>query len=210
MKWSLITIECRQAVTVSDDLPRRHAGHRVQVAPATGTCVLLLDASGSMAGRKLTEAKRAAAGFLKEARNGGQVAGAIAFGCQASYIVPFGASRAQTAAALAELQLMGSTDMAAALALARRLLDGATPPQSIVVVTDGMPDSPHATLEEATTLKASGVDIHAVGIPVADAAFLTRLAGNASRTTPLTSETELNATLHAVAQRLLLPPRTQR
>lgn len=180
-------------------------GHNT--APATrGACVLLLDASGSMTGRKLAEAKDATAAFLQEARNGGQSAAVIAFGSTARLLVPFGASRAQTTAALAELNLLGSTDMAAALALARQFLDGAASPRRIVVVSDGMPNNPAATLEEAATLKNDGVDIHTVGIPAADEQFLTRLAGSAARSQQLGSETELPAALVNVARQLLLPP----
>ncbi len=150
-------------------LPHRLAGGQVTLEDlahnrAPMQVALVMDCSGSMYGSNIENAKRAAMGFVErtlEAPNR-QVA-VIAF--------PGGVKSTPTADterlrwAIDSLTPIGSTPMSEGLYDARNLLRPRAGVQRVfVVMTDGHPDDPDATLKQIHDLRASGARVITVGV----------------------------------------------
>ncbi|CAA9321158.1 MAG: hypothetical protein AVDCRST_MAG93-5749, partial [uncultured Chloroflexia bacterium] len=76
---------------------------------------------------------------------------------------------------LSTLEPVGRTAMAQALLLATRQLRRRRGDKTILLVTDGMPDSREAALDAARLARAQGITVIAIGIGRADEAFLAAL-----------------------------------
>lgn len=141
------------------------AGRRTPVS-----MVLVLDTSGSMAGTKIDDARRAARAMVGEMRGDDQLA-LVAFATDATTLVPLGRVNDVRERALRQidgLRAAGSTDIANALRIAEQELRGdeyrAT---RIVLVTDGR-DTSGAPRDRGPELARQaalrGVTVSALGI----------------------------------------------
>lgn len=164
------------ALGKNGQLVLRSADGSTQPIPkALGGCALLLiDCSSSMSGSKISEAKQGAVSFAEEAARKGYAVGLVSFASYAR-LISQPASHAGLAAAVAALHADGSTNMADAINLAIETV-GDRGSRAIVLVTDGKPDSPEATIEAATRAKRLGIDIITIGVGGGDAEFLRLLS----------------------------------
>lgn len=142
--------------------------------------VLVIDASGSMAGAPLEAAKAAAGAFLATVRPGTQVA-AVGFGNEPFVVSPFTADPSALSAALVGIQARGETALYDALTVAARQFPADAPARrSVVLVSDGGDTRSTGTLEAAAAaLQDAGAGLTAVVLATAesDPAALERLAG---------------------------------
>lgn len=138
---------------------------------------LLVDCSGSMAeGSKIEQAKRGAIGFAEEAQRMEYAVGLIQFASHAELILQPQNELANLNANIERLSANGSTNMTAAIQIARNNLLDKAGEKVICIVTDGMPDDKKATLEAAYEIRTQGVEIMTIGTDDADKEFLEELA----------------------------------
>jgi Ca-activated chloride channel family protein len=155
-----------------------HAEIRVRAADgdvvetrAPVALVLVIDTSGSMAGRKIEDARHSALAMLDEMRPDDMV-GVVRFASSAETLVPLGRVgdiRAEARQKIERLRAEGSTDIANALRTADRLLGWARDRRigRIVLVTDGRDTSgaPPSTGRELARAEADrGFTVSALGI----------------------------------------------
>jgi Mg-chelatase subunit ChlD len=110
-----------------------------------------------------------------EARKREYAVGAIGFANRAHLLLRASCDLARFGSRLSTLEPVGRTAMAQALRLATRHLRRRRGDKVIILVTDGMPDSREATLNEARLARMQGITIIAVGTGHADKAFLAAL-----------------------------------
>lgn len=148
--------------------------------------VLVIDTSGSMAGQKIVDAKRAAIAMLEQMRPDDMV-GVVRFASDAQVLVPLtpvGYARDQARMAIERMRAVGATDIANAMRVSSGLLSGGqvSRPQRIVLVTDGRDTSgaPRDTGPMvARNLAGRGITASAFGIGVDyDAGYLASVAEN--------------------------------
>ncbi len=141
------------------------------------TVYLLVDCSGSMAdGNKITQVKKGAIGFAEEAQKKEYSVGFIQFASHAEHMLEPQNEIANLNIAVERLSADGSTNMAAAIQIARdKLLDRAGE-KVICIVTDGMPDDKKAALDAAHEIRTHGIEIMTIGTDDADQEFLEELA----------------------------------
>ncbi len=142
----------------------------------SGWVYLAIDCSASMAGDKLTQAKRGAIDFFPEARQKGYAVGLVSFETAATHICEPQRDLAVIRLYVDKLERGISTDMAGGIQLATDKLQGRSGARAIVVVTDGIPDSEKDALAAAREAKNGGIDIITIGTDDADHDFLKRLA----------------------------------
>ena len=144
-----------------------------------GYVYLVIDCSSSMEGNKLQQAKSGASNFARDALTKNYLTGLIKFDSHATLVfepckdILFIESRINT------LDLGTTTNMEEAIYLSCDLLKGLSGPKSIVIVTDGMPNSPgdpQSTLKASEIAKSQQIDIIAIGTDDADPAFLKEIA----------------------------------
>ncbi len=124
---------------------------------------LIMDCSGSMYGTNIREARKAANSFVERTLGPGRQVAVIAFpgGIQCRPTP----DQAIIADAVAKLRPIGSTPMHRGLAHAREALKGHAGIQRIyMVMTDGHPDDPDATLAEAYRIKRMGGRLITIGV----------------------------------------------
>jgi len=149
--------------------------------PRTGGVVyLLLDTSSSMSTTsKLSQARNGALSFAEDAFSKGYVVGLIRFASSAAHLCDPSSNTYSLSQYLNGLTASGSTNMADGLRLATEKLMDKARLRTIVLVTDGMPDSQDAALDAAGFAKSKGIDIIAIGTDDADYEFLKRIATRA-------------------------------
>jgi len=140
------------------------------------TIYLLLDISGSMSGSPIVEALEGTRQFNAKCLTSGQSVGLICFSSKAAVVAH--PSRSGIAERLETIECSGSTDMAAAIVLAIRDIEQARGRRTIVIVTDGYPDDPDATVKAAQQAKGMGMRILTIGTSDSDTRFLARLASS--------------------------------
>lgn len=137
---------------------------------------LLIDCSSSMSGSKLTQAISGALGFASDALRKNYAVGLVSFASDAAILCSPQASLADLAARAERLSADGSTNMSEGIEKAAEDLIKQPGVKAMVVVTDGVPDSPEAALAAARRAKDAGIDIIAIGTDDADRAFLEKIA----------------------------------
>jgi Ca-activated chloride channel family protein len=156
------------------------------VKPTQDICIVI-DASGSMGGEKLTEVKRAAAGFVQRQSSSPNRISIVQFGSSATTLIPLSRDKADILAAIDRVRDGGSTNMEAAIrtgaaALAgaddsvRRRLGGSAP--YLLLFTDGAPDNGRDTLSAARDSLGKGIKIIAIGTGDADTRFLAEVTND--------------------------------
>lgn len=150
-----------------------NGGEQVVVAPPAihKTVFILIDASGSMAGRKFEDAKQGALDFGLSCIHKNYEVAVVAFSSKASATKP--TKRAsELQGKIARLPFEGnSTYLASALGYAT-----GKQPAYVLVVTDGQISDVERSLELAEELKRNGTEILTIGTDDADTGFLQRLA----------------------------------
>ena len=167
----------------------------------SGSVYLVIDCSGSMAGRKIDEAKKGALYFAQEALTKRYAIGLISFSSSATHICEPQEKVSQVQRHLPGLEPDGSTNMAGAIELATVKLRGRPGPLAMVVITDGMPDQEGAALGAARDSKKLGIDIITVGTDDADLSFLRKLASRDDLAVVVTRE-ELSKGITSAAKML--------
>ncbi len=141
------------AVTL-EDLARNRAPMNI---------VLLMDCSGSMYGRNIEEARKAALAFADASLGPNRQIAVVGF--PGGILCPLTADVRKINAAIGGLTPIGSTPMAEGLAAARELMKSKAGVQRVyVVLTDGHPDDPDATTGEVTRIRTSGGRIITIGV----------------------------------------------
>ncbi|MEP9410352.1 MAG: VWA domain-containing protein [Candidatus Brocadia sp.] len=138
---------------------------------------LLVDCSGSMAeGNKVVQAKKGAIGFAEEAQKKEYSVGLIQFASHAEHVLEPQNELTSFITKVEKLSANGSTNMAAAIRIAKNNLFDKAGEKVICIVTDGMPDDKKATLEAANEIRTHGIEIITIGTDDADKEFLEELA----------------------------------
>jgi Mg-chelatase subunit ChlD len=165
---------------VPDDLSwlgRPPVAGATRAATVPVTIYLLIDGSASMAGAPLLEAQQAALAFLDRCDFASTTLGIIAFSDQVTLMSEATDHVRRLRAAIGRLEADGTTNLSQALELAReRLANVHDRTRYLVILTDGYPDAPEASVEQAETARAEGIEIVAIGTGGADLEYLRRLA----------------------------------
>lgn len=154
-----------------------------------GRIVLLIDCSGSMSGSKLQQAKKGVVSFSDKASEDNNQVGLVSFDSEVHYHAEPTSNLESLRSAVNSLETTGTTNMSDGIAFAARVLGGEGP-RTIVMVSDGMPDSPEEALEEARKAKAQGIDIICIGVDDADLDFLKQIASIEKMAQKVTSENQ--------------------
>jgi Ca-activated chloride channel family protein len=136
--------------------------------------ILVIDRSGSMAGKKTMFASAGAWDFSQAALSKGYRVATIDFATGGKITCAPSSQADQVRLGCLADSLTGSTEMHEGLLLAASLAPRSG--DTIVVVTDGAVDDPRNTLSIGSRLKSSGVEILAIGTDDADKSFLSQLA----------------------------------
>jgi Mg-chelatase subunit ChlD len=125
--------------------------------------VLLVDCSGSMYGRNLEDARKAALSFSEASLGPNRQIALVAFpgGVQC----PLTTDLRKIDGALRGLTPIGSTPLAEGLSAARELMKGKAGVQRVfVVLTDGHPDDPEGAAAEINRIRTAGGRIVTIGV----------------------------------------------
>jgi molecular chaperone DnaK len=141
-----------------------------------GTVYLLLDCSASMASDgKLEQLKRGSLRFFAEAWQRDYAVGAIDFGSRAFCLLGATRNFYTFQKRIMNLGADGRTAMDSAIRLGTWRLRFKRGYRAMILITDGQPDYPEATLQAANIARRLGIDLIAVGTSGADEAFLASL-----------------------------------
>jgi Mg-chelatase subunit ChlD len=141
-----------------------------------GTVYLLLDTSYSMSSHgKLEQLKRGSLRFFTEAWGRGYAVGAIEFGSRACCLLGATRNFYTFQKRIMYLGADGRTAMDSAIRLGTWRLKFKRGYRAMILITDGQPDYPEATLQAATVARRLGIELIAVGTSGADEAFLASL-----------------------------------
>ena len=127
-------------------------------------CVaLLVDCSGSMYGRNIDEAKKAATAFVERTLGPNRQVAVVGF--PGGLVCPLTSDLRKLKEAINGLTPIGSTPLAEGLATARDLMKTRAGVQRVfVTLTDGHPDDPDAAQGEAHRIRSQGGRIVAIGV----------------------------------------------
>ena len=141
--------------------------------------VLLIDASGSMSGGKLTEVKAAATSFVQRQDLSKDSFAVIGFGSRVRVGTSLTSDLETIESAIASLADGGGTNMALGLQTAAAQLRSSDFTRSILLFTDGQANL-RSTLAAAQSSQSQNINLIAVGTGDADTNFLTQLTGDSS------------------------------
>lgn len=163
---------------------------------------LLMDCSGSMYGNNIRDARAAALAFIQRTLDPTRQVAVIAF--PGGVRCPLTQDRSVLEAAVSSLTPIGSTPMAKGLAQARDVLKGASGAQRVVVMlTDGHPDDPDATIAESQRIRRTGGRVVTIGVGrQVQQEFLTGLCSRASDYHHCNESVELEGTFINLATEL--------
>ncbi len=141
-----------------------------------GEVYILLDTSGSMYGERIDQAKAGAYEYAKVASEKGHSVGVIVFNSGAKRIIePIKKVNGFFEEELTKVRVMGSTKLHLGIEIAKSYFKTSRIERTIMIITDGEPDSEFKALEAATEAKKSGINIAAIGTDGADKEFLDKL-----------------------------------
>ena len=156
-------------------------------------------------GQKLSQAKRGALKFAKDAIAEGYRVGLIKFGSDAIHLCDPKRVLAPLENLLNAMQADGSTNMAGAINLANHKLSDKGPVKYMVIATDGFPDNQQLTLDAARQAKRNRVEIITVGTDDADKDFLRKLATRTDFVIKVQRD-QFEKAIASTAKMLPLPP----
>ena len=139
--------------------------------------VLVIDSSSSMGGQKLNEVKSAATNFVERQDLAQNKLGVVKFGSSVSRLASLTNNTQELKRAIANIEDSGSTPMAKGINLAVSELKSTVLNPSILLFTDGQPDSVFQTTLEAKAANSQNINLIAVATGDADVNFLSRLTG---------------------------------
>jgi tight adherence protein B len=174
---------------------------------AAESLMLAIDNSQSMRGRPLTEAKRAAAGFLAQQRTG-RLTGLVVFGHEALAVTRPGEATQDVGHAIASLapDTEPGTSLYDAIGISiARLQRMSSGTRILVLLTDGRDKGSHSTLQEAVeAAQRANVIVYAIaaGQRVDSAPLATLAKGTGGALFNAGSVTELSRTYDAVRRDL--------
>jgi molecular chaperone DnaK (HSP70)/uncharacterized protein YegL len=126
---------------------------------------LLLDCSGSMYGQSIIEAQRAARTFIAKTLNSQKARKISLIAFPGGLKTPVTGDQRVVLDAINQLSPIGSTPMALGFAQARAALKASSGAQKVyVLLTDGHPDDPEATIEECHRIRRTGGRIITIGV----------------------------------------------
>ena len=145
--------------------------------------VLAIDRSGSMnAQDQITDTRRAAIAFIDAIDMSRDRVAVVAFNNHAELVQPLTANRDLAVRAVAALEAVGGTDIAAALRLATAELYGANSrPDTqavIILLTDGRDREPDGALDASAAAQARGARVFTIGFGDVDPMLMVLSASN--------------------------------
>jgi molecular chaperone DnaK (HSP70)/uncharacterized protein YegL len=163
---------------------------------------LLIDCSGSMYGSSIAEAKKAAKAFVSRTLTGNRHFSVVAF--PGGLKSPITQDPSRLDSAIDSLTPIGSTPMALGLAQARAALKGDGGAQKIyVMLTDGHPDDPDATLAECNRIRRTGGRVITIGVgPKVEQGYLKGLCSGSTDYHHCNDSVELEGTFINLATEL--------
>jgi Mg-chelatase subunit ChlD len=168
-----------QVTKSNSNIEIHREGTPIEGTVATGHVYLLIDKSASMTGDKISQAKRGALKFAKEALSKGYYTGLIQFDSSSKLLCEPFKDISAIEKAISRIETGDNTHMGKAINLANNLLKGKFGMRVMVIITDGMPNGegdPVDSLRAGDEAKKAGIDIIVIGTDDADQAFLKRLA----------------------------------
>lgn len=170
----------------------RHEGKPIKgSADVPGYVYLIIDCSSSMYGLKLQQAKKGASNFAKEALTKNYLTGLIKFDSHAKLIIEPCKDISCIETSIETLEVGETTNLGEAIYLSCNLLKSLSGPKTIVIITDGMPNSdgdPNASLKAGDFAKSQQIEIIAIGTDYADQDFLKKLASKSELGMKVSSE----------------------
>ncbi|MFT7519422.1 MAG: molecular chaperone DnaK [Kiritimatiellia bacterium] len=164
----IVEVEAMDLLT-GQILPHRLASGQVSLQDlahnrAPMQVALIMDCSGSMYGKNITEAKQAAIGFAERTLEmANRSVAVIAF--PGGVKTPATSDITRVKSAVQNLTPIGSTPLSDGLHSARDLLRPRAGVQRVfVIMTDGHPDDPDQTVSEVHRIKAAGARIITLGV----------------------------------------------
>ncbi|WP_339382043.1 vWA domain-containing protein [Tolypothrix tenuis] len=142
--------------------------------------VLLIDASGSMAGGKLAEVKSAASNFVQRRNLDQDQLAVVSFGLEVKTASPLTTDANTLKNAIATLSEDGGTPMAEGIDKAVGELKSTNLRRNILLFTDGVPNSPSLTNLSAQSARNQRINLIAVATGDADTNYLAQLTGDRS------------------------------
>lgn len=142
--------------------------------------VLLIDSSSSMRGGKLDEVKSAATDFIRRQDLDRNQLAVVNFGGSTKTIASLTNNSRQLQNAIASIQDSGGTPMSEGIRLAVSELRSTSLKPSILLFTDGQPNSTSRTLSEANAAISQRINLVAVATGGADVNLLSRVTGDRS------------------------------
>ena len=163
---------------------------------------LVMDCSGSMYGNCISAAKKAAKEFVHRTLQGNRHFSVVAF--PGGLKSPITQEPRRIHAAIDALTPIGSTPMALGLAQARAALKGDGGAQKVyLVLTDGHPDDPDATVAECTRIRRTGGRVIAIGVgPLVQQGYLRQLCSGQTDYHHCNESVELEGTFINLATEL--------
>ncbi|MGH9194775.1 MAG: type II secretion system F family protein [Acidimicrobiia bacterium] len=132
------------------------------------SAVVVIDVSGSMAGKAMADAKAAAKSFIQGLPSSVRVA-IVAFGSTAETRAHFTTDRAVLNSTIDKLEARGETALYDGVVLAADLLSKTDSQRNAVIFTDGKDTVSQASLQSAVeALKSTGAGLAAVGLATKD------------------------------------------
>lgn len=156
------------------------SGRRIPFTQASttippGCVIMVVDCSSSMEGDSIEQARFGSEDLARQALEDGHEVGVVLFGSFAKTLVRPTKDREQVLSGIQGFKAHGSTNMTDGINSATNLLSD-TGFRTMIIVTDGMPDSRVDAIVAADEAKKRGISIVCVGTDNADKDFLKRIA----------------------------------
>lgn len=166
---------------IANDVPARFAGRPNDLQTSEPlTVYLTIDCSGSMAGRPLREAKKAAAEFVRQCDLSSVSIGLIAFSWSVRVTLHATKEGKQIYQAIDSLNSGGGTS-GASFNLLYDLLKDVTGKRYAIVLTDGHWQNRQGAIRRAHLCHEAGIQVVAIGFGKADPNFLNKIASSSTQ-----------------------------
>lgn len=188
--------------SLPEDVPDRFLeSPEARVERAHVTAYLAFDLSGSMSGKPLKQAKKAAKGFLQNTDLGHCSLGIVGFADRVGVELEASRNAREIERAIESLKVgsVGIGNATDPFETIERLLAAADAPKFVVTLADGVWDRQDVAVERAAACRRAGIESIAIGFGGADRRFLKRIA-SADEASFFTRLGELETTFSHIAQ----------